>query len=59
MALAVENTANQYTAAEILATEQLLLQTLKFKLKVTTPFCYIKTIKELVPLDDDSFYSHI
>lgn len=59
VATAIHTTGNQYSAAEILGGEQLLLQTLKFKLKVTTPFCYIKSIKELVPLDNPSLYSQL
>lgn len=56
VACAVTSTGNQYTADEIVATEQTILQTLKFKLKVTTPFCYIKSIRELVPLNDETTF---
>lgn len=32
---------------------------LKFKLKLTTPYCYIRIIKELVPVDDEGLFKKL
>jgi hypothetical protein len=51
-ATALINTGKQYTLEQLLMAEQKLLLVLKFKLKYTTPYCYIKLIKELMPMGD-------
>jgi hypothetical protein len=59
VAVARLTTGNKYTCEEILAAEQTLLLTLNFKLKITTPYCYIKSIRELVPVSDDTVFKQL
>jgi hypothetical protein len=42
-----------------LAAEYTLLRTLKFKLKITTPYCYIKNIRELIHITDDTVFKQL
>jgi hypothetical protein len=54
-AVALTNTGEQYTLENLLMAEQQLLLVLKFRLKYITPYCYIKLIKEMMPMDEEIF----
>lgn len=49
MAEAQASTYNKYTKQEFLDAEESVLLALKFELNISTPFSYIKIVKELLP----------
>lgn len=44
----------QYSPEQLLQAEFVLLRVLNFRLKCVTPYCYLKVVKDMLPLPDEN-----
>lgn len=51
--VAIANTGHQYSVNQLVQAEYNLLMRLNFHLKFTTPYCYLKVVRDLLPLSED------
>ena len=59
VAQAQQSTGMQYSRQEILDGEDTLMLTMKFKMRLSTPYCYIKNVRELVPISDEILFNQL